>query len=61
LDDLRQIALNTRSGSLNVSRDLLARQLSPMGGELRCEIRDERVIIGGATVEYLRGEITVEV
>ena len=38
---------------------LLARQLSARGGELRCEQKGERVAIGGATVEYLRGEITV--
>ena len=36
-----------------------ARQLSARGGELHCELRDDRVIIGGATVEYLRGEIVV--
>lgn len=39
---------------------LVARQLSARGGDLRCELRGERVIIGGTTVEYLRGEITVE-
>lgn len=39
---------------------LAARQLSARGGELRCEMRGERVIIGGATVEYLRGEIAIE-
>ncbi|MBI4470163.1 MAG: PhzF family phenazine biosynthesis protein [Acidobacteria bacterium] len=37
---------------------LTARQLSERGGEIRCELRGDRVIIGGATVEYLRGEIT---
>lgn len=39
---------------------LAARQLSARGGELRCEFRGERVIIGGAAVEYLRGEIIVD-
>jgi len=39
---------------------LVARQLSARGGELRCELRGERVIIGGSTVEYLRGEIAVK-
>jgi predicted PhzF superfamily epimerase YddE/YHI9 len=39
---------------------LSARQLSKRGGELTCELRGERVFIGGATVEYLRGEINVE-
>ena len=38
---------------------LTARQLSARGGELHCELRGERVLIGGAAVEYLRGEITV--
>ena len=36
---------------------LAARQLSRRGGELVCEHRGERVRIGGAAVEYLRGEI----
>jgi len=38
---------------------LRARQLSRRGGELTCELRGERVRIGGETVEYLRGEIQV--
>lgn len=41
-------------------RQLLARQLSARGGELHCELRGERVGIGGHVVEYLRGEITLE-
>ena len=28
---------------------------------VRCALRGERVLIAGRTVEYLRGEITVEV
>lgn len=39
---------------------LAAKQLSSRGGELFCELRNDRVTIGGRTVEYLRGEITVE-
>ncbi|MBI3325124.1 MAG: PhzF family phenazine biosynthesis protein [Nitrospinae bacterium] len=39
---------------------LVANQLSARGGELHCELRGERVIIGGTSVEYLRGEITAE-
>jgi PhzF family phenazine biosynthesis protein len=39
---------------------LLARQVSPRGGELVCEMHGDRVIISGKTVEYLRGEISVE-
>ncbi|MGD0291729.1 MAG: PhzF family phenazine biosynthesis protein [Candidatus Binataceae bacterium] len=38
---------------------LNARQLSARGGEIQCEMRGDRVMIAGATVEYLRGEITV--
>jgi PhzF family phenazine biosynthesis protein len=41
--------------------DLLAKQLSARGGALRCTLRGDRVLIAGRTVEYLRGEITVEV
>jgi PhzF family phenazine biosynthesis protein len=40
-------------------RTLLSHQLSRRGGELRCELRGERVGIGGEVVEYLRGEINV--
>jgi PhzF family phenazine biosynthesis protein len=38
---------------------LSARQLSHRGGELDCELCDDRVVITGRTVEYLRGEISV--
>ncbi len=40
---------------------LTARQLSARGGELWCELRGDRVVIAGHAVEYLRGEISVEV
>lgn len=36
-----------------------ARQLSSRGGELYCENRGDRVVIGGGAVEYLRGMIRV--
>jgi PhzF family phenazine biosynthesis protein len=39
--------------------ELSARQLSSRGGELRCTLHGDRVLIAGRTVEYLRGEITV--
>ena len=39
---------------------LEARQISPRGGDLRCELRGDRVVIGGAAVEYLQGEIQVD-
>jgi predicted PhzF superfamily epimerase YddE/YHI9 len=40
-------------------KQLLARQISKRGGELRCEDRGDRVGIGGEAVCYLRGEIEV--
>lgn len=39
--------------------ELDAKQLSARGGELHCSLRDDRVLIAGRTVEYLRGEITI--
>jgi predicted PhzF superfamily epimerase YddE/YHI9 len=39
---------------------LTAAQLSARGGELECELRDDRVLLTGRTVEYLTGEITVD-
>ena len=41
--------------------ELVAKQLSTRGGELLCSLRGDRVLIAGHAVEYLRGEITVEV
>ncbi len=38
---------------------LRARQVSPRGGELFCELRGDRVGIAGQAVLYLRGEIEV--
>ena len=38
---------------------LKARQVSPRVGELDCELRGDRVSIGGKAVEYLRGEIEI--
>lgn len=39
--------------------NLFARQVSPRGGELFCELVGERVRIGGRAVTYLRGEIQI--
>ena len=36
-----------------------AQQISPRGGELACELRKDRVDIGGKAVRYLRGTITI--
>jgi predicted PhzF superfamily epimerase YddE/YHI9 len=41
--------------------DLVAKQLSARGGDLRCALHGNRVLIAGRAVEYLRGEIVVEV
>lgn len=38
---------------------LSALQLSQRGGTLTCELQGDRVLIGGQSVEYLRGEIRV--
>jgi predicted PhzF superfamily epimerase YddE/YHI9 len=40
--------------------ELVAKQLSARGGDLRCRLQGDRVLIAGHAVEYLRGEITVE-
>ena len=42
------------------SNRLHARQLSTRGGELYCELKGERVFIGGKVVPYLRGTITID-
>jgi PhzF family phenazine biosynthesis protein len=38
---------------------LFAKQLSPRGGELRCELAGNRVIISGEAVTYLQGKISL--
>lgn len=38
---------------------LTARQVSARGGELGCELKGERVLMSGAAVMYLRGEISL--
>jgi len=40
---------------------LMARQISSRGGELNCELKGDRVLIGGKVVEYMIGEIRVGV
>ena len=39
--------------------ELFARQISARGGELFCELRGDRVKIGGNAVLYLKGEIYI--
>ena len=40
--------------------ELYARQVSKRGGEIFCELRGDRVRMGGNAVLYLKGEIYVE-
>lgn len=40
-------------------KDLKARQISERGGYLECSLQDERVVIGGQAVTYLKGEIWI--
>lgn len=48
------------SGKTGKSR-FHARQVSARGGDLFCELADDRVLIAGTAVLYLRGSITVSV
>ena len=41
--------------------EFFARQISARGGELFCELRGDRVKIGGRAVLYMKGEIFVDV
>jgi PhzF family phenazine biosynthesis protein len=38
---------------------LFARQLSPRGGRLTCELKEDRVAIGGNAVTYMEGRISI--
>jgi len=37
--------------------NLTAKQVSPRGGYLKCELKDDRVLISGKAVLYMKGEI----
>ncbi|WOX07301.1 hypothetical protein [Microbulbifer pacificus] len=39
--------------------NLYAKQISPRGGDLDCELRGDRVIMRGRAVTYLRGQISL--
>lgn len=41
-------------------KTLHARQISTRGGEIRCELKGERVLLSGTAIPYLIGTITVE-
>ena len=36
---------------------MCAKQISPRGGIVQCEVKEDRVLIGGSAVKYLEGEI----
>jgi|TARA_B110000438_G_scaffold27556_1_gene26466 PhzF family phenazine biosynthesis protein len=36
---------------------MCAKQISPRGGIVHCELKEDRVLIGGSAVKYLEGEI----
>ena len=38
---------------------LIAKQVSARGGELRCTLAGERVIIGGEAITYMKGSISI--
>ncbi|PLO66642.1 isomerase, partial [Klebsiella michiganensis] len=38
---------------------LLARQVSARGGDMRCELKGKRVLMSGQAVTYLNGVITL--
>ena len=48
------------SGKLGKSK-LKAKQISPRGGKLICEIKGDRVLISGSATKYLEGTIEIEI
>jgi PhzF family phenazine biosynthesis protein len=42
------------------SKRFRVKQLSSRGGELTCEIVDDRVLISGKAIKYLEGKINIE-
>ena len=53
-----RVALAEMAGRLGKTT-LHARQISPRGGDLFCELRGDRVEIAGHAVKYLEGVIEV--
>ena len=39
--------------------ELFAKQVSTRGGELKCKLSGERVIIGGEAITYMKGSILI--
>lgn len=48
-----------RGAKLDKSQ-MLARQLSARGGDIRCTLKGERVLMSGQAVTYLQGEIFIQ-
>jgi hypothetical protein len=42
-------------------KQLVCRQISARGGELVCEDRGDRVILGGQAILYMKGELFVKI
>jgi len=42
------------------SKRFSVKQVSPRGGELTCEVVDDRVLISGKAIKYLEGKIKIE-
>jgi predicted PhzF superfamily epimerase YddE/YHI9 len=42
------------------SKRFSVKQVSSRGGELTCEIIDDRVLISGKAIKYLEGKINIE-
>ena len=40
--------------------ELSAKQVSPRGGKVYCELKDDRVLISGSAVKYLEGSIEIK-
>jgi PhzF family phenazine biosynthesis protein len=40
-------------------KNLIAKQVSPRGGDLVCDLKGDRVYMSGRAVEYLKGEISI--
>ena len=54
------MCIRDRYWSKQFGKDSLsAKQVSSRGGELKCVLKGDRVIIGGEAVTYLKGSITI--
>ena len=44
---------------MSLAARLAARQVSARGGELACELRGDRVVLGGRVIPYLEGTVEI--